>query len=245
MDIFSTCEIRTSDVVVVEVGECGYKCFIVDCADDCCGGGCGDKCCGDCGDQCCDDQSKGDSNKKNRSLIASTSLDKENIVGGKESLPPIESKSTDKSNNGSIYNDNNNVNTVTIEDKVSDANVNTPISYPDTHTIGSTTTDDANFESLNDQTSPVQSPSTSSPSSLNFSTSTPKTTPVKQLKNKNVSNKNVVTGRKISKRYSKRRSILLRSKTKKKQQDLSGITPERKQDDLDSCSTTATTSSKK
>ncbi|CAF4949860.1 unnamed protein product [Rotaria sp. Silwood1] len=192
-----------------------------------------------------DDQSKGDSNKKNRSLIASTSLDKENIVGGKESLPPIESKSTDKSNNGSIYNDNNNVNTVTIEDKVSDANVNTPISYPDTHTIGSTTTDDANFESLNDQTSPVQSPSTSSPSSLNFSTSTPKTTPVKQLKNKNVSNKNVVTGRKISKRYSKRRSILLRSKTKKKQQDLSGITPERKQDDLDSCSTTATTSSKK
>ncbi|CAF3869113.1 unnamed protein product, partial [Rotaria sp. Silwood1] len=53
-------EIRTSDVVVVEVGECGYKCFIVDCADDCCGGGCGDKCCGDCGDQCCDDLCGGD-----------------------------------------------------------------------------------------------------------------------------------------------------------------------------------------
>ncbi|CAF1496900.1 unnamed protein product [Adineta steineri] len=187
-----------------------------------------------------DDQGKCDINKNNRSLITSTSLDKENTVGDKQSSPSIKSKSIDKNNNGSIFNDNNNANTVTTEEKISDANVNTAISYPDTHTIDSTTTHDPNIEPLNDQISPIQSAPTSSPLSLNFSTSTPKKKPATQSKNKNI-----VTGGKISKRYSKRRSIFLRSKTQKKQEDLSGITSKRKQDDLRSYKSTSNTSSKK
>ncbi|CAF4124704.1 unnamed protein product, partial [Adineta steineri] len=187
-----------------------------------------------------DDQGICDINKNNRSLITSNSLDKENIIGDKESLPPIESKSIDKNNNSSISNDNNNANTVTTEEKISDANVNTAIAYPDIHTIDSTATDDANIEPLNDQISPIQSAPTNSSLSLNFSTSTPKKKLATQSKNKNV-----VTSRKRSKKYSKRGSIYLRSKTNKKQENLSGITPKRKQDDLHSCSTTSNATSKK
>ncbi|CAF1049098.1 unnamed protein product [Adineta steineri] len=187
-----------------------------------------------------DDQGKCDINKNNRSLVTPTSLDKENTVGDEESLSPIKSKSIDKNNHGSIFNDNNNANTVTTEEKISDANVNTAITYTDTHTIDSTTTDDANIEPLNNQISPIQSAPTSSSLSLNFSTSTPKKKLAKQSKNKNV-----ITSRKISKKCSQRRSIFLRSKTNKKQENLSGITHKRKQDDVHSCSTTSNTSSKK